>query len=147
METETVALGNSLHVPSVKELTKESLTNVPFRYVRFQEQDQTLISDKTSPVSSEDYQVPVLDMQRLISEDSMDSELEKLHSACKEWGFFQVMIIVLIFRSVFSKTFSMSTCFFEYCLYLSNFRSMFLKLFFFCLISASEPWSEFYTVG
>ncbi|KAJ0080708.1 hypothetical protein Patl1_10268 [Pistacia atlantica] len=29
-------------------------------------------------------------MSKLISRDFMDSELEKFHHACKEWGFFHV---------------------------------------------------------
>ncbi|KAF8029369.1 hypothetical protein BT93_E1921 [Corymbia citriodora subsp. variegata] len=38
-------------------------------------------------------QVPVIDMNRLSSsnEDSMESELEKLHLACTDWGFFQLI--------------------------------------------------------
>ncbi|KAK4347305.1 hypothetical protein RND71_033644 [Anisodus tanguticus] len=30
--------------------------------------------------------VPVIDLQKLKSGDSMDSELQKLHSACQQWG-------------------------------------------------------------
>ncbi|KAK7838460.1 protein srg1 [Quercus suber] len=41
------------------------------------------ISDTTSLS-----QVPVIDMQRLFSAEFMDTELEKLHYASKEWGFF-----------------------------------------------------------
>ncbi|KAI3821334.1 hypothetical protein L1987_08900 [Smallanthus sonchifolius] len=30
-------------------------------------------------------------MERLASEDSVNDELEKLHLACKDWGFFQII--------------------------------------------------------
>ena len=39
-------------------------------------------------------QVPVIDMEVLLDGDLMDSELSKLHQACKEWGFFQVNITI-----------------------------------------------------
>ncbi|GAV82241.1 DIOX_N domain-containing protein, partial [Cephalotus follicularis] len=75
-------LGGSLLVPSVQELAREPLTTVPPRYVRT-DQDSVVISNTTSLP-----QVPVIDMQSLVSKDS---ELEKLHNACKEWGFFQLI--------------------------------------------------------
>ena len=68
----------------VQELAKKPFTSVPPRYVH-PDQDPPIISlDSSSP------QVPVIDMQRLLSEDFMDSELQKLDQACREWGFFQV---------------------------------------------------------
>ncbi|KAL1827822.1 hypothetical protein DCAR_0207029 [Daucus carota subsp. sativus] len=36
-------------------------------------------------------QVPVIDMEVLLNGDLMDIELSKLHQACKEWGFFQLI--------------------------------------------------------
>ncbi|MCL7046686.1 hypothetical protein MKW94_012441 [Papaver nudicaule] len=76
-------------VPSVQELVKENITEIPHRYIR------------TSSLNSEDhdndnlakYTVPVISIECLLSGDSSvaDSELEKLHSACKDWGFFQVV--------------------------------------------------------
>ncbi|XP_017234801.1 oxoglutarate-dependent flavonoid 7-O-demethylase 1 [Daucus carota subsp. sativus] len=36
-------------------------------------------------------QVPVIDMNVLLHGDLMDIELSKLHQACKEWGFFQLI--------------------------------------------------------
>lgn len=35
-------------------------------------------------------QIPVIDMEMLLASDH--SQLEKLHLACKDWGFFQVYI-------------------------------------------------------
>ncbi|WMV15698.1 hypothetical protein MTR67_009083 [Solanum verrucosum] len=72
--------GNSLLVPSVQELAKQYLTNIPDRYVPPQQE---------SPVISSGASVPVIDLQKLISGDSMDFELQKLHSACQQWGFLQ----------------------------------------------------------
>ncbi|XP_049383407.1 protein SRG1-like [Solanum stenotomum] len=85
MESTPVAkmnFGKSLLVPSVQELAKQHLTNVPARYVR---------PEQESPVTYAGASVPVIDLQKLISGDSMDSELQKLHSACQQWGFLQVI--------------------------------------------------------
>ncbi|XP_059437864.1 protein SRG1-like [Corylus avellana] len=84
METEQ-SLGSSLPVPCVQELAKETMATVPPRYVR-PDQDPPNISDTTCLP-----QVPVIDMQKLFSPEFMDSELEKMHCACKEWGFFQLI--------------------------------------------------------
>ncbi|KAL5839208.1 hypothetical protein ACOSQ3_011913 [Xanthoceras sorbifolium] len=76
-------MGGSLPVPSVQELAKQSLSRVPPRYVR-PDQDPIFISNATSSP-----QVPLVDLFRLLSGDS--TELEKFHYACKEWGFFQLI--------------------------------------------------------
>ncbi|KAJ4849965.1 hypothetical protein Tsubulata_004858 [Turnera subulata] len=90
LEVETVKLGKSIIVPSVQELAKESITNIPPRYVRL-DQDPRNIS--TFPDNVPLLSVPIIDLQRLdVEGDSKDSvELERLHSACKDWGFFQVL--------------------------------------------------------
>jgi hypothetical protein len=76
----------SILVPSVQELAKEPLTQVPDRYV-LPDQETVVLSNNTSLP-----QVPVIDFSKLLSEDLnlKNHELEKLHCACKEWGFFQV---------------------------------------------------------
>ncbi|XP_034698848.1 protein SRG1-like [Vitis riparia] len=81
------SLGGSLPVPCVQELAKKTLTTVPPRYLR-PEQDPPFLSDSSTTCSS--IHAPVIDFNRLVSGDSMDSELDKLHYACKEWGFFQL---------------------------------------------------------
>ena len=86
MEPEITTLGSSIPVPCVQELAKEKTSRVPPRYVRFPN-EPPIISDTTSLP-----QVPVIDMQRLFSAEFMDTELEKLHYASKEWGFFQVIL-------------------------------------------------------
>ncbi|XP_027088172.1 protein SRG1-like [Coffea arabica] len=80
-----VNFGKSLVVPSVQELAKQPISKIPPRYVHHDE-ESPIVSHETSLPA-----VPVIDVERLLSENSMDSELEKLHLACKDWGFFQVV--------------------------------------------------------
>ncbi|XP_059439776.1 oxoglutarate-dependent flavonoid 7-O-demethylase 1-like [Corylus avellana] len=80
-----MSIGSSLPVPCVQELAKETTATVPPRYLR-PDQDPPNIFDTTCLP-----QVPVIDMQKLFSPEFMDSELEKLHHASKEWGFFQLI--------------------------------------------------------
>jgi len=75
---------NSLTVPFVQEIAKEALTSVPERYVRPLHERPILSTTTPSP------QVPVIDLSKLFSQDLKQTELENLHYACKEWGFFQV---------------------------------------------------------
>jgi len=84
--TSLIVSSESLIVPSVQEIVKESLTRVPERYVR-PYHDRPIISTIT-PLP----QVPIIDLSKLLSHDLniKGPELDKLHSACKEWGFFQV---------------------------------------------------------
>ncbi|CAN1140767.1 Protein SRG1 [Linum perenne] len=81
-------LGSSLLVPSVQELAKSStLTDVPLRYIRdppHDEEEQLLDDD-------DDYEVPIIDMEKLLSPQSMPCELSKLHFASTHWGFFQLI--------------------------------------------------------
>ena len=81
------SLGGSLLVPSVQELAKNTLNTVPPRYLR-PEQDPPFLNNSNGSFSSFDF--PVIDFNSLVSGDCMDSELDKLHYACKDWGFFQV---------------------------------------------------------
>ncbi|XP_031132288.1 protein SRG1-like [Ipomoea triloba] len=84
VETDAQSLGaSSLPVPSVQQLAKENPTLLPTRYIR-----DDIESPAASPSVSD---VPVIDMQKLLCEDSGDSELQKLHFACRDWGFFQVI--------------------------------------------------------
>ncbi|KAK7272615.1 hypothetical protein RJT34_29328 [Clitoria ternatea] len=78
--------GSSLPVPSVQELAKENLAHVPPRYLH-PHQQHFLISH----VDGLFHGIPVVDMQNLLSEEAGNSELAKLHLACKEWGFFQLI--------------------------------------------------------
>ncbi|XXG90539.1 hypothetical protein AAC387_Pa12g2279 [Persea americana] len=80
-----VTLGSSILVPSVQELAKENVISVPPRYLR-PDQDPPLINSPLRSVS-----IPIIDMDKLLLQESSAAELEKLHSACKEWGFFQLV--------------------------------------------------------
>ncbi|KAI3931557.1 hypothetical protein MKW92_011159 [Papaver armeniacum] len=91
METPNLTkLGGSLFVPNVQELAKQSLAEVPARYIR---NDQETLITHLSSVSLIDQSVPVIDLQKLLSLETIigDLELDKLDSACKQWGFFQVV--------------------------------------------------------
>lgn len=91
MEGEGERHWSSLIVPSVLEMVKEkNFTTVPLRYV-LSDQDKTEILDDSS-LNSE---IPVIDMKRLCSVSSMDSELKKLDFACQDWGFFQVSLFFI----------------------------------------------------
>ncbi|KAI4323081.1 hypothetical protein L6164_022717 [Bauhinia variegata] len=77
--------GSSLLVPCVQELAKEKTHAIPTRYIRPDHEDSIISeADRLS-------EIPVIDMQNLVSEESRSSELAKLHLACKEWGFFQLV--------------------------------------------------------
>ncbi|GAU32679.1 hypothetical protein TSUD_218560 [Trifolium subterraneum] len=73
--------GTSILVPSVQELAKQPIIEVPERYLQ-PNQNSIVVSNAASL-----QQVPVIDLSKLLSEDA--TELEKLDHACKEWGFFQ----------------------------------------------------------
>lgn len=83
MEAEAQSLGLSLSVPSVQQVAKENPNIVPSRYIR---------EDVESPASAKSCSaanVPVIDMQKLLSEES--EEFQKLHLACRDWGFFHLI--------------------------------------------------------
>lgn len=72
--------GRSLIVPSVQELAKEHLNKIPPRYVHH----PSVVSDADLFPPS----VPVIHLQSLTDGD--EPELDRLHTACQQWGFFQV---------------------------------------------------------
>ncbi|PHT90125.1 hypothetical protein T459_05238 [Capsicum annuum] len=81
-EASSRKLGSTLKVPNVRELAKQQLATIPTRYI---------LDDLEKTSSSISLpQVPAIDMEKLLAIGD-DSELERLHSACKEWGFFQVV--------------------------------------------------------
>lgn len=83
-EATTVNFGRSIIVRSVQELTNETIINVPPRYVRTDQGPPSVTADTWLPP------VPLIDLQKLVDDVHAD-ELERLHSACREWGFFQVI--------------------------------------------------------
>ena len=88
---EEVKFGRSVIVPSVQELAKEPITQIPSRYVIRSENDDQLHQSSLSSI-------PIIDLHKLLyHHDSTHSELQKLHIACKEWGFFQVFFALFSF--------------------------------------------------
>uniref|UniRef100_A0A1J3K9D5 Protein SRG1 n=1 Tax=Noccaea caerulescens TaxID=107243 RepID=A0A1J3K9D5_NOCCA len=87
MESKGEAQWSSIIVPSVQEMVKEKMiTTVPPRYAR-SDQDKTELTDGSCLIT----EIPIIDMKQLCSSAAMDSEVEKLDFACKEWGFFQLV--------------------------------------------------------
>ncbi|GLU13899.1 hypothetical protein SLE2022_305080 [Rubroshorea leprosula] len=82
MEAQLTKLGGSLSVPCVQELAKKPLVELPPRYIRTDE-DPPFVADTLSLPH-----VPVIDLKKLPSEDV---EMERFHTACKDWGFFQLV--------------------------------------------------------
>ncbi|KAF5475232.1 hypothetical protein F2P56_007062 [Juglans regia] len=80
------SLGRSLAVPWVQDLAKEKKSTIPPRYHVMPHQDPPHISNTSSLP-----QLPVIDLQTLLSNDDDFSELDKLHLASQEWGFFQLI--------------------------------------------------------
>lgn len=86
------SVGGSLLVPSVQEMVKQPVTTVPERYRRLDQVPPASYHHKSLAMSM----IPTIDMQKLLVEESSEAghddglELCRLHSACKDWGFFQV---------------------------------------------------------
>ncbi|KAJ6751709.1 hypothetical protein OIU85_002163 [Salix viminalis] len=74
-------------VISVLELIKEPMISVPHNYVQIDQQNPTFPVCSDHPLPA----LPTIDFKLLVSDDTSDLELEKLHSSCKEWGFFQLV--------------------------------------------------------
>ncbi|KAF3442321.1 hypothetical protein FNV43_RR16237 [Rhamnella rubrinervis] len=91
MEKTKPLYARSLLVPSVQGLAKDPNFTIPSRYIRT-DQDQPLLSDNDHALCFP-HQIPVIDFQKLLADESngSDSELEKFHLACKDWGFFQLV--------------------------------------------------------
>ncbi|XP_021722456.1 protein SRG1-like [Chenopodium quinoa] len=81
-KNQSITVGKSILVPSVQELAKGSLAKVPERYVQINQNPSIIQADN-------DLQVPIINFEKLINKDGF--ELEKFHSACQDWGFFQLI--------------------------------------------------------
>ncbi|XP_054803747.1 codeine O-demethylase-like [Prosopis cineraria] len=69
---------------SVQELVKNPLLSLPKRYIR---EDHCQLSETLTDAAP----IPILDMNHLLSGENTETELQKLHSACRDWGIFQVV--------------------------------------------------------
>ncbi|WJX67844.1 Protein srg1 [Trifolium repens] len=86
MEVKKNPSGTSLLVPSVQELAKNNVSTVSQRYIQSQHDELVINEDDHSTL-----EIPVIDMKKLHSSEFRSSELSKLHLACKDWGFFQLV--------------------------------------------------------
>ncbi|KAM6557443.1 hypothetical protein CsatB_004462 [Cannabis sativa] len=85
METK-FSYGGSLPVESVQDLASKNQTEIPTRYLQPEPELHQI------PVL-ESLELPVINMTKLLDHQHPlhHDELAKLHSACKEWGFFQLI--------------------------------------------------------
>ncbi|XP_034698845.1 protein SRG1-like [Vitis riparia] len=72
-------------IQSVQELIKEPIPAVPQPFILDDPQPPILSASTPLPL------LPTIDMKHLIMSETAGSELEKLHSTCKQWGFFQLV--------------------------------------------------------
>ncbi|KAK6917263.1 Non-hem dioxygenase N-terminal domain [Dillenia turbinata] len=79
-------MASSLPILSLQEIVKEPLSQIPDSYKIVDEQELPVLCNMSFMPT-----VPIIDMKRLVMEESTDYELEKLHLACKEWGPFQLV--------------------------------------------------------
>uniref|UniRef100_A0A0D9VVK9 Fe2OG dioxygenase domain-containing protein n=1 Tax=Leersia perrieri TaxID=77586 RepID=A0A0D9VVK9_9ORYZ len=61
---------------------------IPERYYR---PDDVLAGIVVGPDEDEAYDLPVVDMERLLDPELAEAEIAKLGSACRNWGFFQLV--------------------------------------------------------
>lgn len=81
--------GTSYPVTNVQALASNYSGDIPLRFHRPELHSEEVLVD-------ESLQIPTIDMNKLMVEDEDDNhEIGKLHLACKEWGFFQVLIIFI----------------------------------------------------
>jgi hypothetical protein len=78
-------LGTTLPVRNVQALAADELTaDTIERYIHPDIDAHTVLAEHSDDV-------PVIDLGKLSSPGSVESEIEKLRFACEEWGFFQVL--------------------------------------------------------
>lgn len=83
--------GGSIPVENVQSLASKNLIEIPPRYLRGEYESEELLDDG-------DLEIPVIDMHKFaVGQSEYKYELEKLHLACKDWGFFQVTTHVKLY--------------------------------------------------
>ncbi|RDX92504.1 Protein SRG1, partial [Mucuna pruriens] len=71
---------------NIQELIKKPLTSVPQRYVQRHYHESSSFPDDNLG-----HALPIINLKKLIRGDDTELELEKLNSACRDWGFFQLV--------------------------------------------------------
>ncbi|KAK9120670.1 hypothetical protein Syun_018287 [Stephania yunnanensis] len=74
----------SFPVPNVQDLSTKVADEVPDRYIRPEFESDSVCVD-------ESIKIPVIDFSRILKEEFRREEMAKLHAACEEWGFFQLI--------------------------------------------------------
>ncbi|XP_076958570.1 S-norcoclaurine synthase 1-like [Bidens hawaiensis] len=84
--TDRSELGGSIPVDNVQALAFKGQEDIPVRYIRPEIESEEILVD-------ESLQIPVIDISKLTlsGKPGYDDELAKLHVACKDWGFFQLV--------------------------------------------------------
>lgn len=87
------------HIDDVQELRKTKPTIIPERFVRDKTERPTSL---TAPIPSSS-DIPTINFSKLSSgnTDELRTEISQLATACKEWGFFQVQILLFTLVGVF----------------------------------------------
>ncbi|KAF8397444.1 hypothetical protein HHK36_016361 [Tetracentron sinense] len=83
-EDQGLGWGRSIPVQSVQEMVRRDWQSVPDKYIR--DQVDRPKDSELCPISSE---IPIIDFSLLAS--GHKDERRKLHLACKDWGFFQII--------------------------------------------------------
>ncbi|ONK56380.1 uncharacterized protein A4U43_C10F7870 [Asparagus officinalis] len=85
MDEKSKAIG-SLPVPNVQSLSEEfhGSESIPLRYLRAEAELDPVVSD-------DDWEIPIVDFSRLIDPELSAQESARLHLACRDWGFFQLI--------------------------------------------------------
>ncbi|TKY71920.1 Codeine O-demethylase [Spatholobus suberectus] len=71
---------------SIQELIKKPLTSVPQRYIQKRCHEPSPLPDETFS-----HALPTINLKKLVHGEDTELELEKLNSACRDWGFFQLV--------------------------------------------------------
>ncbi|XP_058104212.1 S-norcoclaurine synthase 1-like [Magnolia sinica] len=82
--SESFDYGGSLPVRNVQDLAAKISDEIPQRYIRPEIQVDSVSYD-------ERLEIPVVDLSRLFDQQFSQLEMAKLHQACQEWGFFQLI--------------------------------------------------------
>ncbi|KAL0913950.1 hypothetical protein M5K25_017445 [Dendrobium thyrsiflorum] len=79
--------GGSLKVANVQALAEKLSLEIPDRYVRPERKEEIFAGD--DEISGES--IPSIDFSNLFDSEYSEEEAAKLHSACEDWGFFQLV--------------------------------------------------------
>ncbi|KAI4313632.1 hypothetical protein L6164_026592 [Bauhinia variegata] len=83
----TNVFGSTRSVLGVMDMANKPLKVIPENYIR-PEMEPSIQSDIGNPLPA----IPIVDLKSLVSDGQFKrTELEKLYSTCKDWGFFQVI--------------------------------------------------------